>query len=132
MKHGIPRLALKKDTLIGTLHYDDERVAMGTMTYRHRSPEGRLDALQEGIGHLNVILKLIPDVDGTPKAAQLVGYRLRDVVMRGAWEGDTRLHLIPDVNCRVADLPVRRIRRGRLQIVDFALPQGEVLHDYLA
>lgn len=67
-----------------------------------------------------------------PVKKDLVGYRLRDVVGRGAWEGDTRLHLIPHVNCRVADLPVRRIRRGRHQIVDFSLPYGDVLHNYLA
>ncbi|MEE7502063.1 acetoacetate decarboxylase [Methylobacterium mesophilicum] len=131
-KYGIPRLSVKKDTLTGTLHYDDERVAMGTMTYKHRSLEDSLDAVREGIGHLNVNLKLIPDVDGSPKVAQLVGYRLRDVVVHGAWDGEARLHLIPHVNCRVADLPVRRIVRGRHQIVDFTLPYGEVLHDYLA
>ncbi|WP_336490848.1 acetoacetate decarboxylase [Methylobacterium nigriterrae] len=130
-KYGVPRLAVTKDTLTGTLHYDDERVAMGTMTYKHRSLEDQLDRVREGIGHLNVNLKLIPDVDGTPKVAQLVGYRLQDVTVHGAWEGDARLHLIPHVNCRVADLPVRRIVGGRYQVVDFTLPYGEVLHDYL-
>ncbi|WP_298954574.1 acetoacetate decarboxylase [uncultured Methylobacterium sp.] len=131
-KYGVPRLKVMKDTLTGTLHYDDERVAMGTMTYKHRSLEDQLDAVREGIGHLNVNLKLIPDVDGSPKIAQLVGYRLKDIHVHGAWEGDARLHLIPHVNCGVADLPVRRIVRARHQIVDFTLPYGEVLHDYLA
>ncbi|WP_336492079.1 acetoacetate decarboxylase, partial [Methylobacterium nigriterrae] len=125
-------VAVTKDTLTGTLHYDDERVAMGTMTYKHRSLEDQLDRVREGIGHLNVNLKLIPDVDGGVKVAQLVGYRLQDVTVHGAWEGDARLHLIPHVNCRVADLPVRRVVRGRHQVVDFTLPYGEVLHDYLA
>jgi acetoacetate decarboxylase len=32
----------------------------------------------------------------------------------------------------VADLPVKRIVGGRHQIVDFVLPYGRVLHDYLA
>jgi acetoacetate decarboxylase len=49
-----------------------------------------------------------------------------------AWEGDARLHLIPHVNCRVADLPIKRIVSGRHQVVDFVLPYGRVLHDYLA
>jgi acetoacetate decarboxylase len=130
-KYGVPRLAVTKDTLTGTLHYDGERVAMGTMTYKHRSLEDQLDKVREGIGHLNVNLKLIPDVDGGVKVAQLVGYQLRDVTVHGAWEGEARLHLIPHVNCRVADLPVRRIVGGRHQVVDFTLPYGEVLHDYL-
>ena len=33
---------------------------------------------------------------------------------------------------RVADLPIKRIVGGRHQIVDFVLPYGRVLHDYLA
>jgi acetoacetate decarboxylase len=131
-KWGVPRLRVTKDTLTGTLHYDDERVAMGTMVYKHRSLENRLDAVADGIRKLNVNLKLVPDVNGTAKVAQLVGYKLEDVHVHGAWEGEARLHLIPHVNCRVADLPVRRVVGGRHQIVDFVLPFGRVLHDYLA
>jgi acetoacetate decarboxylase len=130
-KYGVPRLKVTKDTLTGTLHYDGERVALGTMTYKHRSLAGRLDEVARGIARLQVNLKLIPDVDGSPKVAQLVGYNLEDVTVRGAWEGEARLHLIPHVNCRVADLPVRRIVGARHQVVDFTLPFGRVLHDYL-
>ncbi len=131
-KWGVPRLKVVKDTLTGTLHYDEERVAMGTMGFKHVSLADRLDQVAKAIGGLNVNLKLIPDVDGSPKIAQLVGYNLTNVHVHGAWEGPARLHLIPHVNCRVADLPVRRIVGGRHQIVDFTLPYGRVLHDYLA
>ena len=130
-KYGVPRLSVVKDTLTGTLHYDDERVAMGTMGFKHVAAD-RLDQVAAGIAVLNINLKLIPDVDGSPKIAQLVGYNLTDIHVHGAWEGPARLHLIPHVNCRVADLPVRRIVGGRHQIVDFVLPHGRVLHDYLA
>jgi acetoacetate decarboxylase len=130
-KYGIPRLKVIKDTLTGTLHYDDERVAMGTMAYKQVSLATKLDEVARGIGKLNVNLKLLPDVDGTPKVAQLVGYNLEDILVHGAWDGPARLHLIPHVNCRVADLPVRRVVGGRHQIVDFVLPYGRVLHDYL-
>ena len=131
-KYGVPRLKVIKDTLTGTLHYDDERVAMGTMGFKPVSLADRLDQVAAGIAKLNVNLKFIPDVDGSPKIAQLVGYNLADIHVHGAWEGPARLHLIPHVNCRVADLPVRRILGGRHQIVDFVLPYGRVLHDYLA
>ena len=131
-KWGQPRLDLRKDTLTGTLRYDDERVAMGTMTYKHKSLNGELDAVKTGLGKLNVNLKFLPDVDGSPKVAQLVGYRLEDITVHGAWDGEGRLDLIPHVNCRVADLPVRRIVGARHMIVDFTLPFGQVLHDYLA
>jgi len=131
-KYGVPRLKVVKDTLTGTLHYDEERVAVGTMPFKPISLADRLDEVARGIGGLNVNLKLLPDVDGKPKVAQLVGYNLQDVHVHGAWEGPARLHLIPHVNCRVADLPVRRVVGARHQIVDFVLPYGRVLHDYLA
>ncbi len=129
-KYGVPRLKVMKDTLTGTLHYDEERVAMGTMQYKYKP----LDPAEvaKGLGGLQVNLKLLPDVDGSPKVAQLVGYNLQDVHVHGAWDGEARLHLIPHVNCRVADLPVKRIVGGRHQVVDFVLPYGRVLHDYLA
>lgn len=130
-KWGIPRLKLIKDTLTGTLHYDEERVAMGTMRYKTISLDDRLDEVAKGLGQLNVNLKLLPDVTGEPKVAQLVGYNLQDIQVRGAWDGEARLLLLPHVNCRVADLPVKRIVGGRHMIVDFVLPFGRVLHDYL-
>ena len=131
-KWGVPRLKVMKDTLTGTLHYDEERVAMGTMTYKHKSLENELDTVKAGLGRLNVNLKLLPDVTGAPKVAQLVGYRLENITVHGAWDGEARLDLIPHVNCRVADLPVKRIVGGRHMVVDFTLPYGQVLHDYLA
>jgi acetoacetate decarboxylase len=131
-KYGVPRLKVIKDTLTGTLHYDEERVALGTMGFKPTSLADRLDEVATGLAKLNVNLKFIPDVDGTAKIAQLVGYRLADIRVHGAWEGPARLSLTPHVNCRVADLPVRRVVGGRHQIVDFALPYGHVLHDYLA
>lgn len=131
-KYGAARLKVIKDTLTGTLHYDDERVALGTMAYKPVSLENKLDQVKAGLAKLNVNLKLIPDVDGKPKIAQLVGYNLVDIVVHGAWEGPARLHFVPHVNCRVADLPVKRVVGGRHQVVDFVLPYGRVLHDYLA
>ena len=131
-KFGLPRLKTIHETLTGTLHYDEERVALGTMGFKPTSLADRLDEVATGLAKLNVNLKFIPDVDGTAKIAQLVGYRLADIRVHGAWEGPARLSLTPHVNCRVADLPVRRVVGGRHQIVDFALPYGHVLHDYLA
>jgi acetoacetate decarboxylase len=131
-KYGEPHLDVVKDTLVGTLHYDGERVAMGTMRYKTESLEHRLDEVKAGLAKLNVNLKLLPDVDGKPKVAQLVGYNLQDIHVHGAWNGEARLHFLPHVNCRVADLPVKRVIGGRHMMVDFVLPYGRVLHDYLA
>lgn len=130
-KIGEPNLAVTRDTLQGTLQYDGERVALGTMGYKYESLAADPQATVSAIGKLGVNLKFIPDVNGAPKIAQLVGYRMTDIVLKGAWAGPARLHLVPHVNCRVADLPVRRILFGRHLIADLTLPYGEVLHDYL-
>ena len=81
---------------------------------------------------LQVLLKLLPDVDGKPKVAQLVGVNLTDIKIKGTWSAPARLHLVPHVNAPVADLPVKRIVGGRHFIADLTLPWGRVLHDYLA
>jgi len=130
-KYAKPKLEVTTDTLTGTLAYAGHQVAMGTMAYKHESlarvPEKTMAALTK----LQCNLKLIPDVDGKPAIAQLVGYHLEDITVKGSWTGDARLHLIPHVNAPVADLPVRRIVGGRHFIADLTLPYGFVLHDYL-
>lgn len=129
-KYGIPELKTIHETLTGTLRYDEERVALGTMVYKQKA----LDPAEviTGMKKLNVNLKWIPDVDGSPKIAQLVGYHLEDIDLKFAYAGDARLHLVPHVNCRVADLPVRKILYGQHLLADLTLPFGTVLHDYLA
>ena len=61
-----------------------------------------------------------------------MGYRLEDITVHGAWNGEGRLDLMPHMNGHVADLPVRRIVGARHMVVDFTLPYGTVLNDYPA
>jgi acetoacetate decarboxylase len=131
-KIGQPNLRVIRDTLTGTLHYDDVRVAMGTMAYKYQNLAQDFEKVKAELGKLNVNLKFIPDVDGRPRIAELVGYHLTDITVKGAWAGPARLELVPHVNCRVADLPVRKVLYGRHLIADLTLPYGRVLHDYLA
>jgi acetoacetate decarboxylase len=130
-RYGHPKLEVVHDTLTGTLHYAGERVATGTMAYKHESAGGDLDACKRMLEKTQVNLKLIPCVTGEPKIAQLVAYNLTEVCMKGFWTGPARLHLIPHVNAPVADLPVKPVRGGRHFIADLTLPYGRVLHDYL-
>lgn len=131
-KWAHPKLEVFEDTLTGTLVYAGQTVAMGTMAYKHenlaRDPAKTLASLRK----TQVNLKLIPDVDGRPKIAQLVAYNLTDITVHGSWSGPARLQLIPHVNAPVADLPVRRFVGGRHFIADLSLPAGRVLVDYLA
>jgi acetoacetate decarboxylase len=130
-KIGTPELTVIHDTLTGTLHYDEREVALGTMGYKYVSLAQDHGETLAAMRKLNVNLKFIPDVDGSPKIVQLVGYHLSDITLKGAWAGPARLHLVPHVNCRVADLPVRKVLFGRHLIADLTLPYGEVLLDYL-
>ncbi|MFO1243149.1 MAG: acetoacetate decarboxylase [Rickettsiales bacterium] len=138
-KIGKPKLEIVHDTLTGTLHYADRLVALGTMTYKHenllcdemmhtmRDP----DIIKKKLGKKQIVLKLIPHVDGTHAIAQLVSFAMTDITVKGAWAGHARLHLVPHVNAPVADLPVKKIIGGSHFIADLTLPYGEVAYDYL-
>lgn len=130
---GEPRLSVATDTLTGTLEYSGQRVALGTMRYKH---ENKLKENPAERGkHLmktQVNLKLIPCVTGAPRIAELVAYNLTNITMKFHYSGPAPLHLVPHVNAPVADLPVRRIVDGRHFKADVTLPYGRILHDYLA
>jgi acetoacetate decarboxylase len=135
-KYGKPALRVSGDTLTGTLEYADQLVALGTMGYKHENLiqpfTNDADAITGKLSKTQVNLKLIPDVDGSLAIAQLVGYNLANIAVKGAWRGPARLHLVPHVNAPVADLPVNKIIGGTHYIADLTLPYGRVLFDYLA
>lgn len=138
-KYANPKLNVVHDTLTGTLEYAGQLVAMGTMNYKHEnllSPNPMHaemcdpTAIKAKLGKTQTNLKLIPDVDGSLAIAQLVAYNMADIVVKGAWAGHARLHLVPHVNAPVADLPVKKVIGGSHFIADITLPYGRVLHDY--
>jgi len=134
-KHGNPSLKVVADTLTGKLEYAGERVALGTMSYKHIDMLGHDHHTTEIVTKMSktqVNLKLIPHVDGSLAIAQLVAYNLVDIQVKGAWAGPARLNLISHVNAPVGDMPVRKIIGGSHFIADLTLPYGRVLHDYLA
>lgn len=137
-KNGKPKLKIIHDTLTGTLEYAGVQIAVGTMSYKHEhllyDLEGRKACSSASIiskmSKTQVNLKIIPDVDGSPAIAQLVGYNLSDIQVKGGWSGNARLHLVPHVNAPVADLPVKKVLGALHFIADITLPYGRVLHDY--
>jgi acetoacetate decarboxylase len=130
-KLAAPRLELVKDTLTGTLDYAGQRVATGTMTYKHESQSRHPAKTAASLRKLQCLPKVIPDVDGKPKIAQLVGVHLTEIAVKGSWSGPARLHLVPHANAPVADLPVHKVLGGRHFIADLTLPAGQVLIDYM-
>src|SRR5499427_9396622 len=65
-KYAHPKLEVASDTLTGTLDYSGQRVAMGTMAYKHevyaRDPQKTVAAVSK----LQCLLKIMPDVTGKP------------------------------------------------------------------
>lgn len=129
---GEARLQVMRDTLTGTLEYNGQRVALGTMGYKHESYAACLPDRAKKLSATQVNLKLIPCVTGGPAIAQLVAYNLTNITLKGAWSGPARLHLVPHVNAPVADFPVVKVLHADHLIADLTLPYGRVLHDYLA
>ncbi|MCX7160352.1 MAG: acetoacetate decarboxylase, partial [Proteobacteria bacterium] len=130
-KYAHPKLEVCSDTLTGTLHYAGQLVAMGTMAYKHQVAPGGVEAQAKGMTRTSCNLKIIPDVDGSPKICQLVAYNLTDITVKGVWLSPARLHLIPHVNAPAADLPIKKIVGGKHFISDLTLPHGRVLFDYV-
>ena len=132
MKFGKATLQVHGDTLTGTMHYARQHIATSSMVYKHDA--FRTDFSQEEalLARTQVTLKLVPDIDGKPAIAQLVGINFEDIHVKGAWTGRARLEMSHAVNCPLTDLPVLEIVGGLHMVTDMTLPYGRVLHDYLA
>lgn len=129
-KLGSPRLRVDKDTLIGTLDYGSVRVATGTMGYKHA--EADRTALLQSLAQPNWLLKIMPDVDCSPRVCELIEYRLEDLTLKGAWTGPCALQLFEHALAPVSALPVRQVTGGLHLCTDLTLGLGRVVHDYLA
>ena len=125
-----PSLRVDTDVLIGEMHYQGVRVALGTMGYKYK--EANTKAIEKDFSQTpNYLLKIIPHVDGTPRICELVSHHLTDVKIKGAWEGTAELELVPHAMAPVADLPIRRIVSAVHIVSDLTLPYGKVVYDYL-
>ena len=124
-----PHLRVEADTLLGTLDYGPVRIATGSMGYKHRAldPKQVLAGLQQP----NYLLKIIPDVDCSPRICELVAYGLEDLAVKGAWEGPAALELHAHALAPVAALPVLEVISGAHILTDLTLGLGRVVHDYL-
>jgi acetoacetate decarboxylase len=119
------------DTLLGTLDYGTQRIATGTMGFKHVPLD--IEAERKKLAETpNYLLKVIPHVDGSTRVCELVRFYLRDVSVLGAWSGPAALELHPHALAPVADLPVKRVVGARHVIANLTLDIGEVAFDYLA
>lgn len=128
-KLGSPALRVEKDTLLGTLDYGPVRIAIGTMGFKHRNADRQ--ATLRALALPNWMLKIMPDVDCSPRVCELVEYRLEDVTLKGAWEGPAALQLFDHALAPVSRLPVLEALGGLHLRTDLTLGLGRVVHDYL-
>ncbi len=124
-----PSLRVEVDTLVGTLDYGPVRVATGTMGYKYAPAD--VAAVKASLAAPNFLLKIIPDVDGTPRICELVEYSLQDIELKGAWVGPGALDLHAHALAPVAELPVLEVLSATHIIADLTLGLGKVVHDYL-
>ena len=137
-KRGKPVLKAVEDTLVGTLEYEGEQIAFGTMPYkaipimaRHDRDPAKLAMLTKKLSKPAINLKIIPNADGSDCIRQLVQYQCQVINVLEAWEGPARLHLVPHIDALVADFPVLEYHGATHTIADIILPYGHVVHDYL-
>jgi acetoacetate decarboxylase len=128
-KIGFPTIEVKKDTIITKLKYGEEEIAMGTMTYHHKSL-----AQSDAKSFLKVPLvnlKLIPSAkQGEVDVAKLTQYHYEDVQIKSAHVGPSRIELTPHVNAPLADLPVLEILEGIMIVADVNMSKATPLYDY--
>jgi acetoacetate decarboxylase len=125
-----PTLKTEIDTLVGTLDYGPQRIAIGTMGYKHKQAD--LAAVKASLAAPNFLLKIMPHVDGSPRICELVEYHLTDVDLKGCWTGPAQLTLFSHALAPLAELPVLEVVSGMHIIADLTLGLGKVVHDYLA
>jgi acetoacetate decarboxylase len=124
-----PTLRSEIDTLIGELYFGPLRIAVGTMGYKHR--EADLAAVKASMEAPNWLLKIIPHVDGSPRICEIVEYYLKDINLKGAWNGPAQLQLFSHALAPVAELPVVEVVSATHILADLTLDLGKVVHDYL-
>jgi acetoacetate decarboxylase len=129
-KYGKPTLFCDSDTLVGQLKFGSLEVARATMPYKSKGLD--LNAVKKALEETpGFLLKIIPDVDNTPKICELVEYGIEDVVVKEAYTGVAGLELFDHALAPMAKLPVKKVIKATHIITDLTLGWGEVKFDYL-
>lgn len=129
-KYATPKLQVDSDTLLGTCHFGKCEIARATMAYKREAMD--IKAVEKSILETpGFLLKIIPDVDNTPKIVQLVKYHIEDLTVKEAWTGPAGLEIFDHALAPMAKLPVRKVLKAYHIITDLTLGWGEVVHDYM-
>ena len=130
LKIGHCAVETRKDTIVATLDYSDQRVATGTMVYHYEKIA--VDTAKNFLEIPHITLKLIPGCENSSakEVASLVKLEYKDVRVREAYTGAGSLSLIPHINAPFADFPVLEVKRASFVKADVTL-SSRIVHDYL-
>lgn len=135
--HGQPKklaavsLEARGDLIVGEVKRNG--ISVVTVTLPHRQQRVDASSIRQHYDfELNLNLKLIPNIDGTPAIRQLTTRQLTDLVVHECWGGPSTVELRPNAQVPIWLLPVVEPLEGYLWRADFTLVPGRVVHDYLA
>ena len=130
-KGGEPSLEVRGDLFVGTVVRNGIEIITGTLAYKQR--RDFIKSLEQYMDFtLNLNLKAVNHIDGTPAIRQLTSRRLAEVKVYECWSGPCTVELRPNVQAPVYRLPVREMLQGFYWRADFTLVPGQIVHDYLA
>jgi acetoacetate decarboxylase len=124
-----PRLEARGDLVVGTCTRNGIDILTGTMPYKQRRAD--IAELDHFPFRVNINLKAVDHIDGTPAIRQLTSRQLSDVQVTECWRGPCTVELRPNAQAPVHRLPVVEMLDGFHWRAQFTLVPGVVLHDYL-
>lgn len=135
--HGQPKklarinLEAREDLIVGCVERNGIEILTATLPYKQR--ESDVNMLMSHFDfRLNLNLKVIRHIDGTPAVWQITGRRLSEVRIFECWTGDGTVELRPNAQAPIWRLPVLEPLAGFWWRTEFTLVGGEQLHDYLS
>jgi acetoacetate decarboxylase len=126
---GSPRLFAEAGALVGTLDVGTQRVATGTMGYKHYAMD--LDEARAELTLPTYMVKIVPGYEREPRVAELVRTQITDITVKAAWTGPARLQLFQHVLAPLADLPVLEVVSASHIVTDLTLSGVQPVFDYL-
>ena len=124
-------LQTRGDLVVGVVSANGIDVLTGTLPYKTRP--GSFDDLRSRVDMVtNINLKIVPDIDGTFIAKQLVARELANVRILECWCGPGTVEIRPNAAVPLYALPVVEFLDGYHWRAEFDLVAGRVLYDYLA
>jgi acetoacetate decarboxylase len=129
-KLGKPSIEINSDLIVGRAERNGIDVVTGTLPYKQT--HAKLEDLTQYIPFTNNInYKFVPHITGEPAIQQLTSRSFENVVLHECWKGPGTIEIRPNAQFPVYRLPILEFVEGFYWRVDFTLPFGSVIHDYL-